>query len=87
MLSSPAGDKHEPEHGCRRKPLIRVPEINEGDILRGKRGVVVEEYHHFSVEEEERGDDRRKDHSLASAGEEVSLGGDGASTRSRFRSI
>ena len=40
--------------------LIRVPD-NEGDVLRGKRAVVVEEYQHFSVVEEERGDERRKD--------------------------
>jgi hypothetical protein len=41
--------------------FIRIPEINESDVLRGKRAVVVEEYHHSSVEEEDRGDDRRKD--------------------------
>jgi hypothetical protein len=41
--------------------LIRVPEYNEGDVLRGKRGVAVEQYHHFNVVDEERGDERRKD--------------------------
>jgi hypothetical protein len=41
--------------------LIRVPEINEGDVSRTKRGVVIEEYHHFSVVEEERGDERKRD--------------------------
>jgi hypothetical protein len=61
VRSPPAGDQHEPENGGRGNLLIRVPEINEGDVLLGKRGVVVEEYHHFSVEEEERGDERRKD--------------------------
>jgi len=44
-----------------RGALIRVSEFNDVDVLRGKRGVVVEEYHQFSVVEQERGDERRKD--------------------------
>ena len=43
------------------KLLIRIPEINEGDGFRGKRGVVIEENHQFGVVEEDRGDERRKD--------------------------
>ena len=45
----------------RGKLLVRIPEINEGDVLRGKRSVVIEKYHQFDVVEEDRGDGRRKD--------------------------